>query len=348
MLNFLRAAVTIVFFGAAFSFSGCVESAPEGRIEFIFGTVCSVRIQERGMDQVYDRVFARLRELDDTFNVNKQGSVISEINRAAGTRPVRVPDEVIKVLGRALFFAELSDGAFDPTIGPLVKLWGIGTDEARVPTHEEVERALSLINWHDVVVDGENNTVFLKKEGMILDAGGIAKGYAADEALRIIRGSGARGALIDFGGNIIVYGEKAISGAQGKMTPWRIGIQHPHRERGEFIGVIDMEDGTLVTSGNYERFFERDGRRYHHILSTKTGYPVENDISSVTVVRGLQREDDGASMDADALSTTLFALGFTAAYSFISGFDGVDAIFILKDGEIRVTPALSRRFVHEF
>jgi thiamine biosynthesis lipoprotein len=343
VLNFLHAAIAFLFFGFSLFFHGCADKVPEVRSEFIFGTVCSLRIQERGRDEVYRRVFVRLHELYDTFNANKQGSVISEINREAGKRPVSVPDEVIKVLGRALFFAELSDGAFDPTVGPLVKLWGIGSDNARVPDREELERALSLVSWRDVELDEKNNTVFLKKEGMMLDVGGIAKGYAADEALRIIRGSGVSGALIDFGGNIIVYGKKVSGG-----TPWRIGIQHPHRVRGEYIGVIDMEDGTLVTSGNYERFFELDGRRYHHILSTKTGYPVENDISSVTVVRSLLPGDDGVSMDADALSTTLFALGFTNALSFVSGFDGFDAVFILKDGEVRVTPALGGRFIHEF
>jgi thiamine biosynthesis lipoprotein len=287
-----------------------------------------------------------LRELDGIFNVNKQGSVLSEINDKAGKRPVGVPDEVIKVLGRALFFAELSDGAFDPTIGPLVKLWGIGSEAERVPGREEIERALSLVNWRDVVLDSGNGTVFLKKEGMLLDLGGIAKGYAADEALEIIRDAGVKGALIDLGGNIVVYGRKAADGAPGKRQPWKIGIQDPRKERGEFIGVIDMEDGTLVTSGDYERFFERDGRRYHHILSTKTGRPAENEISSVTVVRDLAREGGGASMDADALSTTLFALGYAGASSFISRFDGVGAVFVLKNGEIRVTPSLAGRFVY--
>ncbi|MDR2343246.1 MAG: FAD:protein FMN transferase [Spirochaetaceae bacterium] len=341
MPNFLRAALALGVLGISLSFSGCAKRAPEARVEFIFGTVCSVRIQQRGKDEVYRKVFDRLHQLDSIFNVNKQESLINEINRQAGKRPVSVPEELIKVVGRALFFAELSDGAFDPTAGPLVKLWGIGSDRARVPGPDEIERALSLVNWRDVVLDGKNSTIFLKKEGMMLDAGGIAKGYAADEALKIIKAAGVEGVLIDFGGNIVVYGEKAPGGAT-----WRIGIQHPHRERGEFIGVIEVEAATLVTSGNYERFFEYDGRRYHHILSTKTGYPVENDISSVTVVRNLNPEDDGVSMDADALSTTLFALGYDAASTFISRFDGVDAVFILKDGGIRVGPALSGRFTY--
>jgi thiamine biosynthesis lipoprotein len=334
------------FLGTALSFSCCVKKAPEGRAEFIFGTVCSVRIQQRGKGRVYDRIFARLRELDDIFNVNKQGSVISEINLKAGISPVKVPNEVIKVLGRALFFAELSDGAFDPTVGPLVKLWGIGTENERVPGLAEIELALSLVNWRDVELDGKNNTVFLKKEGMMLDTGGIAKGYAADEALEIIKAAGVSGALIDFGGNIIVYGEKAAGGAPGNRTAWRIGVQHPHKERGEFIGVISVEDSTLVTSGNYERFFERDGRRYHHILSAKTGFPVETGISSVTIVQSLAPEEGGASMDADALSTTLFALGYDGACSFVSRFAGAGAIFILKDGEIRLTPDMEGRFIY--
>jgi thiamine biosynthesis lipoprotein len=347
MLNFLRAAIMLGFLGTVLCFFGCEKKAHKGRVELIFGTVCSVRIQQHGKDEVYNRVFDRLRELDNIFSANKQGSVIDQINREAGRRPVSVPAEVIEVLGRAIFFAELSDGAFDPTVGPLVKLWGIGTEDARVPGREEIEQALSLVNWRDVVINGENSTVFLKREGMMLDSGGIAKGYAADEALKIIREAGVRGALIDFVGNIVVYGEKAGGGTPGNRLPWRIGIQNPRMERGEFIGVIDMEDGTLVTSGDYERFFERDGRRYHHILSTKTGYPVENDLSSVTIVGNLAPEDGGASIDADALSTTLFALGFSDGSSFISRFDGAGAIFILKDGEIRLTPALTDRFTHQ-
>jgi thiamine biosynthesis lipoprotein len=319
---------------------GCGKEAPPVRTEYIFGTVCSVRLQQGGRDDVYRKIFERLREIDDTFSVNKAGTVFDSINREAGIRPVKAPDEALRVLGRALYFAELSGGKFDPTIGPLVKLWGIGLGGESVPAQDEIDGALALVNWRDVEIDGENGTVFLKKKGMMLDLGGIVKGYAADEALAIAIASGAGGVLIDLGGNIVAYGKKA-----GSDKPWRIGVQDPLDERGEFTGVLEMSGGAVVTSGNYERFFEQDGARYHHILSTETGYPVENDILSVTITHSVPpRNGNGGALDADALSTTLFALGLEDGFSLIGGIDGAGAVFLLKDGRIRVTPNLQNSF----
>jgi thiamine biosynthesis lipoprotein len=327
---------------AACILSACGKDAPPARTEYIFGTVCSVRLQQGGRDDVYRKIFERLREIDGIFSVNKAGTVFDSINREAGIRPVKAPDEALRVLGRALYFAELSGGKFDPTIGPLVKLWGIGLGGESVPPQDEIDRALSLVNWRDVVLDGENGTVFLKKKGMMLDLGGIVKGYAADEALAIVIASGAGGVLIDLGGNIITYGEK--SGVQAGK-PWRIGVQDPLKERGEFTGVLETAGGAVVTSGNYERFFEQDGVRYHHILSTETGYPVENGILSVTVTQNVpNRNGVGGALGADALSTTLFALGLDDGLSLIDKIDGAGAIFVLKDGHIRATPNLQDSF----
>jgi thiamine biosynthesis lipoprotein len=333
---------TAFFLMLALALAGCGRKESAGRSEFIFGTVCVVRLQQDGKDGVYNRIFARLREIDGIFSVNRAGTVFDNINRMAGVSPVEAPEEALKVLERALFFAEMSDGAFDPTIGPLVKLWGIGFEGARVPDSGEIEAALSLVNWRDVVIDRENGTVFLKRPGMALDLGGIVKGYAADEALAIVIDEGVTGALVDLGGNIAVYGEKVGGG-----RTWRIGVQNPLAGRGEFTGIIEMEDGAAVTSGNYERFFEQDGARYHHILSTATGYPAESGVISVTVSlarRGAQGADGWAATDADALSTTLFVLGLEAGLSFISGIEGAGAVFILPDGSARVTENLRPRF----
>jgi thiamine biosynthesis lipoprotein len=322
--------------------SACGKDVPPARTEYIFGTVCSVRLQQGGGDDVYRKIFERLREIDNVFNVNKDGTVFDSINREAGVRPVKAPDEALRVLGKALYFAKLSGGKFDPTIGPLVKLWGIGLGGESVPTRDDIDSALSLVNWQDVVIDDENGTVFLRKKGMVLDLGGIVKGYAADEALAIVMASGAGGVLIDLGGNIIVYGEKTGKQA-GK--PWRIGVQAPLKERGEFIGILETAGGAVVTSGNYERYFEQDGVRYHHILSTETGYPVENGILSVTVTQNVPpRNGNGGALDADALSTALFALGLDDGLSLIAKMDGAGAVFLLKDGRVRLTPNLQNSF----
>ncbi|MDR1148495.1 MAG: FAD:protein FMN transferase [Spirochaetaceae bacterium] len=339
----LTAAVLLI----VFVFAACEKQAPQEQTEFIFGTLCRLRIPKGG-NKVYQKVFARLHEIDAVFSANMAGTDIDRVNNKAGIEPVQVSGELIYVLNRALLFAELSGGRFDPTIGPLVKLWGIGTEEPRVPRQDEIEQALSLINWRDVLVDDERKTVFLKQKGMMLDLGAIAKGHAADEAVSIIRDAGVKSALIDFGGNIVAYGKKPPASPFSKPELWRIGVQFPDMERGEYIGAVAVQDSTLVTSGGYERFFEADGRRYHHILSTETGYPVENDILSVTIVLSLRQEGqdeyNDASMDADAFSTTLFAMGYEDGSAFISRFPDIEAVFVLKNGEIHATGALRDRF----
>jgi thiamine biosynthesis lipoprotein len=216
-------------------------------------------------------------------------------------------------------------------VGPLVKLWGIGSDSQRIPAEEEIAEALSLINWRDVVIDEGAGTVFLRHAGMRLDLGAIAKGYAADEAARIIAEAGLERGLIDLGGNILVYGVKEDG------SPWRVGIQNPAGGRGAYFGIAEVTGKTLVTSGVYERFFESGGRRYHHILSTRTGYPVDSGLLSVTVI-------SDSSMDADALSTTLFALGYDEGRSLAESMENTEAIFVFTDLSVRGTSGAFEHF----
>ncbi|MDR1363875.1 MAG: FAD:protein FMN transferase [Spirochaetaceae bacterium] len=340
--------LTLAVLLTIFVFSACGKQAMQEHTEFVFGTICRLRIPE-GENDVSRKIFSRLHEIESVFSVNIAGTDIDRVNSGAGIEPALVSEEFIYVLNRALFFAELSGGLFDPTIGPLVRLWGIGTENPRIPSQDEIELALSLIDWRDVLIDEAGGTVFLKRKGMALDLGGIVKGYAADEAVAIIRDSGVKSALIDFGGNIAACGKKPPARLFAKPELWRIGVQHPDKNRGEYIGAVGVQDSTLVTSGGYERFFELDGARYHHILSPKTGYPVENDLLSVTIAQSLplkgQEGGNGASMDADALSTTLFTMGYEDGSAFISRFPGIEAIFILKSGEVRATGTLKDRFI---
>jgi thiamine biosynthesis lipoprotein len=257
------------------------------------------------------------------MSANLEDSDLGRINAAAGAQAVAVHPDTMKTLKRALRFAELSGGAFDPTVGPLVKLWNIGSGNERIPGEDEIARALALINWRDVVVDEDAGTVLLARPGMSLDLGAIAKGYAADEAAGIIAASGIERALIDLGGNILIHGAKEDG------SPWRVGIQNPEAGRGAYIGVAEVAGNkTLVTSGVYERFFESGGRRYHHILSTLTGYPVESGLLSVTVI-------SDNSMNADALSTSLFALGYEKGLALVESVANTEAVFVFEDHSIR-------------
>ncbi|MDR2602314.1 MAG: FAD:protein FMN transferase [Spirochaetaceae bacterium] len=305
------------------------------------GTVCSVRVYQKAEPSVFTAVFKRLSEIEDIFSPHIYSSNLNSINENSGVSTVRVPNELIFVLKTALYYAEISDGAFNPALGPLIQLWDIGGDNPRIPSPVEIENALSLCSWRDVEINEDDGTVFLRKDGMALDLGAIVKGYAADETARILKEAGVKKALIDFGGNILALGAKQEAGFLRKEILWRIGVQDPVKERGDYVAAISVKDATLVTSGVYERFFEKNGVRYHHILSFKTGMPVENSLASVTIIQAADAEY--ASMQADALSTTIFALGCEQGPSFLQKFPGTEAVFILKTGEIMETDGLKGR-----
>ena len=281
---------------------------------------------------VYREIFSRFREIEAIMSVNLADSEISDVNNSAGIIPAKVHPEVLDVIESALHYAELSGGAFDPSIGPLVRLWSIGEDDARLPAEDEIRETLPLVNWRDVVVDREAGAVFLRRPGMRLDLGGIAKGYAADEAVRIIEKYRVKSAIIDLGGNVFAYGEKPGKWPWQKL-PWRIGIQNPLEDRGRYFAVMELRNKTVVTSGVYERFLEIDGKKYHHILSTQNGYPVESPLLSVTIIAD-------RSMDADALSTSAFALGWEKGAALVEGLDGAGAVFVFDDMSVRCTKGI--------
>ncbi|MDR1374113.1 MAG: FAD:protein FMN transferase [Treponema sp.] len=335
---------------------GCTQ-APPAQSEFVLGTVCTINLYQYGSSRLYGKLFSRLRELEGIFSANSADSVLAAVNAAAGVEPVPAGEDLVRVLERALYFAQASGGAFDPSIGPLVKLWGIGTETAGVPADEAIEKALGLVNWRDIRLDREGGTVFLARPGMALDLGAIAKGYAADETVKLIADAGVPLAMIDLGGNIYVHGEKKGN------RPWRIGIQNPLEPRGAYLGVLERQNPapprpprgggpaayagsrnaadplankTVVTSGIYERFFTDAGRNYHHILSAGDGYPAETGLLSVTVIAE-------NSMDADALSTAAFALGWERGAALVKA-QGAEAVFVLADRRIRCSAGAAAVF----
>ena len=331
-------ALLIIIFSICFA--SC-ERAADPRTEALMGTVCTVNAYDDGTKSLYDELFARLHEIDETFSVTIDSSEISAINKAAGERSVSVSSDTAYVVKAALSFAELTGGAFDPTVGPLVKLWGINTDHARVPEKSEIDAVLPLINWRDVSVT-DDNTVMLKRHGMALDLGGIVKGYAADELTKILKARKVRRAIVDLGGNIFVYGKKKDG------SPWRVGIKDPNDPEGVPAIVLNVANSTIVTSGVYERFFTENGVRYHHILDVKTGYPAASGLLSSTIVCE-------SSMAADALSTSVFALGKeggmellhriqSSAVTPLAEIPGLHAqvlgIFIEEDGSVTASKAL--------
>ncbi|MCT4563072.1 MAG: FAD:protein FMN transferase [Maledivibacter sp.] len=314
--------------------SGCsarVNNEPVAKTEFVLGTVVTIKLYDNATEEVFNKAFARLREIENRMTINADDSEVIAINSNAGKDFVKVSDDTFYVIKSGKHFSRLSEGRFDISIGPLVKLWGIGTDKAKVPNKEEIENKKIWVDYNDVVLNESEKSVMLKKSGMILDLGGIAKGYGADEVVDILKDNNVKHAIINLGGNIFAYGNKPDG------TGWKIGVQNPLSERGEYLGIVRVSDQTVVTSGVYERYFEEDGKRYHHILDPHTGYPVENNVVGITIIAN-------SSIDADSLSTSAFALGLEKGMELIEGLGNVDAVFVTRDSEVYMTSGLKDNF----
>jgi thiamine biosynthesis lipoprotein len=311
--------------------ASCAQNSEPIVVEgYLLGTVIRISIHDGGYDtSLTDRVFERGATIERRMSTSEDdydNTELLTVNRAPAGTATAVSPDTFTVLSAALEYSRISDGAFDVTIWPLVRLWGIGSGGETVPPEERILAARDLVEYRDLTLHADG-TVALAREGMGVDVGAIAKGYAADEADRILRDAGVTSALLDFGGNILVIGTKPDD------SLWRIGVQRPDAERSRYVGIVHTADRTVVTSGPYERFFVQDGVRYHHILNPDTGYPSRNGLVQVTIVAE-------RSIDADALSTTSYVLGLNGAYNLIESIDGVEAVFVTEEQELFVTSGL--------
>lgn len=304
---------------------------PISKTELFMGTVITVTLYDKGSEAVLDKAFKRVEEIEKLVSINDGETEITKVNASAGKEPVKVSEDTYNIVKKGLDYSQKSNGSFDVSIGPLVKLWSIGLPEAKVPTNEEIQATLPLVEYTKVKLNDENQTIYLEEPGMMLDLGAVAKGYTADQIAEVLRQEGVESAIIDLGGNIFALGRKN----NGKL--WRVGIQDPSLERGEAIGIIEVENKSIVTSGIYERFIEKDGVKYHHILSPDLGYPYENEIAGVSII-------SDKSIDGDCLSTLVFSLGVEKGLEFVEAMPGVDAIFITKNKEVYTTSGIKDNF----
>lgn len=324
----------IVMFMSTFVLScsakGIKDSNPITKTAFALDTICTITIYDQSSEKVLDECFDKLKDIESKMSVDIKTSEVSMINKMAGIKPVKVSDETYYVISSGKKFSNLTGGKFDITVGPLVKLWGINTPHARIPAQSEINAALPLINYNYVILNDKEKTIMLKKKGMSLDLGGIAKGYAGDLVQQVLKDNGVKNAIIDLGGNILTVGSK-VDGSD-----WRVGIQNPIQPRGDYLGIVSVKDKAVVTSGIYERYFIKNGKRYHHIMNTKTGYPVDNELASVSIITDV-------SMNADALAKA-FCFGVKKGLAFIEKQKSVEAVFVTKDGKVYITPGLKNNF----
>ena len=313
---------------------GCVKediNQPISQTEIFMGTPISITLYDGGNQKILDKVFEKIVEIEDLVSINKENTEITKLNESAGVEKVKLSNLSYDILKKGIEYSKLSNGSYDITIGPLVILWSIGLEGAKVPSKDEINETIGYIDYNNIEINDSTKEAFLTKEGMEVDLGSIAKGYAADEVVKILKQEGIRSAIIDLGGNIYALGSK------NSDNNWKVGIQDPFSDRGKVIGAVEVFDKTVVTSGIYERFIEEDGVRYHHILNPKTGYPYETDIAGVSIIAD-------NSIDADALSTLTFTKGVKEGLKFVENLDNVDAIFITNDKKIYLTENIKDNF----
>jgi len=319
----------------AVSFSACSENSalntPATETNLFMGTVVQIKIYDSTDEYIFEKAFEMIENIENKMSLNLAGSEISRINQAAGEKPVQVSEDTYEVIEKAIHYGKISGGAFDITIGPLVNLWNIGKENARLPDQSEIDQALLRIDYSKIKLNPDEKTVFLEDKGMMIDLGGIAKGYAADALSKMFEQEGIEHAIINLGGNIYAHGHKPNG------DNWHIGIQNPEAERSDYIGVASVRNKSIVTSGIYERYFESGENSYHHILSPFDGYPFENSLSAVSIIAG-------ESINADALSTTAFALGLSDGLKLLEAYPDVEGIFITKDFKVYTTSGLKESF----
>lgn len=316
-------------------FSGCIsQSAPYTPESFYMGTVINQKVYGKNSKKAGDQVIARMKEIEASMTINSPGGEINALNDAAGVKPVPVTADVMYVLNKSIEYGGKSQGAFDVTVGPLVKEWGIFTDNPKIPGQDRINELLKMVDYKKIVIDEKNSTAMLPQKGQMVDLGGIAKGYAGDEAIRIYKENKITSAFINLGGNVVLLGSKP----DGSL--WNIGVQNPRAENGKIIGKLTLKDKAIVSSGDYERYFEKDGVRYHHILDPKTGYPSKSGLTGVTIVTD-------SSTNADALSTSVFVLGLEKGRKLVESLPNVDAVFITDDKKVYVTEGLKDKFTFE-
>lgn len=273
---------------------------------------------------------AELLRLIRLLSFYNDESEIGRLNRAAGSGTVSLSAEAFALLTQAKTLAEATGGAFDPTIGPLVRAWRTARASESVPGAAELASAVSLVNYGDIQIDAAFRSAGLRRSGQSVDLGGIAKGYIADCIAAIYHVVGIKSGFINAGGDV------ATVGSRPDGSPWRIGLQHPRKERGSTFGVVPVSGQAVVTSGDYERYHEVQGVRYHHLLDARTGYPATSGLMSVTVIAE-------RAADADALATAVFILGADAGIELIRRIGSLEAVLVAESGSVYISRSLRGR-----
>lgn len=281
--------------------------------------IISVEIEE---EDLLVHIVEDIKHLDDLFSIFKEESEISQINRNAGLKSVKVSKDTFEIIQIAKFYGEKTNGAFDITSAPLSELWGIHKGSEEVPSFYKIYKARKLVNYQDIILDQDECSVFLKRKNMKIDLGSIAKGYCVDRVKKKLHEAGVNKGFINFGGSVYTFDKE------------RVGIQDPFKKRGESFMSIDVDDACCVTSGSYEHSFKKNGKIYHHIIDPFTGYPSDKSLSSVTLV-------GSSAMLADIYTTAFYVLGIEEGMKILK--DDYQSIFVLDNKDIFLSKDIKKQ-----
>lgn len=277
--------------------------------------------------------FQEINRIENLLSSHKKDSEISKINSEAAITPVKVSAETFAIIKRAIAYSKKFDGMFDISIGPITELWGFNDDkEITIPQKEKLNSLLKVVDYKNVILNDQHTTVSFAVKGMKLDLGGIAKGYAIDKAAELLKQQGIQRFLINAGGDIYA------SGLKSNNKKWRVGIKHPRKPHA-LLAAFELNDFAVATSGDYERYAEINGKRYHHIINPRTGFP-SNFCQSVTVFAPTAEE-------ADVWATYLFVIGVNN-YKNNRADSSVPAIFVDSSGNINYDNSLQKKFMLSF
>ncbi|MBD5136992.1 MAG: FAD:protein FMN transferase [Lachnospiraceae bacterium] len=310
------------------TFSGCSNISNNeavSKTDFYFDTVVTITLYGSENSKYIDECFEICKNYENMLSRTVKDSEISQINNNIGSF-VEVSDDTLELINKGIYYSELSGGKFDITIGGLSSLWNFNSENPRVPAKADINNALQSVGYKKLQVD--NNNVMLNNEETILDLGGIAKGFIADKLKEYLLSEKIDSGIIDLGGNILLVGSKPDG------SDYKIGIKKPFSDTGENSAIMNVHDKSIVSSGNYERYFYEDGKLYHHILDTDTGYPVDNNLYSVSII-------SDSSVDGDGLSTTCFLLGIDKGMELIESLDNIEAVFIDSDYKVYYSSGLN-------
>lgn len=289
------------------------------------GTKISLFVKGTNAEKLAEEAEKKLIHYEEVFSANSDHSQLAMLKNSAGMHSQKVGKELYDLIKIGKEHSLNKDSYLNIAIGPLIKLWRIGFNGAHVPEDSDIKTVLELLNAEHIQLDDGQQRVHLLKKGMEIDLGAIAKGYFADQVMAFFKKNGATSAMVDMGGNVLVYGDSPDG-----ESDWKVGIQNPFLPRGNAAALVKIRNQSVVTSGIYERVLERDGIQYHHIFNSRTGYPIESNIASLTIIAD-------RSLDCDIYTTELFGLDAASIIHKVSSMKDIGAIVITMDGKLACT-----------